>query len=386
MRSRTAPSFAASLLLGLAACSGASTATPEAQDGTTMAGATASPAAGSAQEPDGQEDPYAEVFAAVEGLTGQERRDQLIALAEQEQDATLYTSLNAEIAEELLSAYESATGMAIDLYRASSDTLGVRLLEEVQAGVSGADVVENTGTEMSIFNLEGVLREYEPPNLDDLLEGADQDGWTAARFNVFTTAYNTDLVSPDDLPTSYQELADPKWDGRLIMEIKDAEWYKAVYEYLVEEQGLSEEQADELFANMAEGAVFVNGHSSMRQMILTGQYALGASDYSYGVDAQSEAGAPIAWRPPIEPLFARPLGVGLVKNASNPASAVLFYDWLLTDGQAVLDSLGIDPTLAELSTFGELDIRAIDPTEFVQEADVWEQKYEDLARLGEVAQ
>ena len=330
---------------------------------------------------------FSAVFAAVDGLTGQERRDTLTDLAASEDDATLYTSLNADIADELLSAYEDATGMGINLYRASSDTLSVRLLEEVQAGVSGADVVENTGTEMSIFNLEGALISYESPQVSNLLEGADQDGWTAARFNIFTTAYNTDLVSEDELPRSYQDLADPKWDGRMIMEVKDAQWYKAVHEYLVEEEGLSQDEANELFTSMAEGAVFVNGHSSMRQMVLTGQYALATSDYSYGVDAQAEEGAPIAWRPPVEPLFARPLGVGLVKNADSPASAVLFYDWLLSeDGQAVLDSLGIDPTHAALSSLGGLDVRVIDPAAFVEEAEVWESQYEQLARLGETAQ
>jgi hypothetical protein len=40
-------------------------------------------------------------------------------------------------------------------------------------------------------------------------------------------AYNTNLVKKEDLPKSYQELADPKWKGRLGIESKDDEWFYA---------------------------------------------------------------------------------------------------------------------------------------------------------------
>ena len=39
--------------------------------------------------------------------------------------------------------------------------------------------------------------------------------WTGTRYNVFVSAYNTNLIKRDSLPKSYDDLADPKWKGGL---------------------------------------------------------------------------------------------------------------------------------------------------------------------------
>jgi iron(III) transport system substrate-binding protein len=197
-------------------------------------------------------------------------------------------------------------------------------------------------------------------------------------------AWNTDLV--DQPPTSYEELAAATWDGRMAMEIEDYDWYWALWNHLVDEGGMSEDEADELFRQMAEGAAFTSGHSTMRQLLIAGEYALVTSDYSYGIAEAKAGGAPVEWQPSVEPLFARPNGIGLVRNAPNPAAALAFTEWLLSDGQDVLDANNIDPAREDLQDFGDADVRIFDVQDYLAEQEEFQRRYEELAQLGEVVE
>lgn len=380
----------AAVLLAATACGGGNDSATGTDDGSapaetaaasdTAGGETASDAA--SQDSAAGGDGLAGVLTEVEGLSADERRAKLIELAEEEGTVALYTSLNEDIAQELIGAFEDIADVEVQTYRASSETVRTRLIEEGKANVGGADVVETNGPEMVALNTEAVLYgDYSPPNADDLVEGAAQKGWWGDRFNIFTVGWNTSAVP--DPPTTYQDLADPKWDGRFAMELKDADWYFAVYNYLIGDGGLSEEEADELFRGMAEGAAFVKGHSNMREMVVAGQFDLMASDYSYGVQKLVDDGAPIAWQPSVEPLFARPNGVAPVATAPHPAAAVLFTDWLLSDGQEVLKELAIDPVRKDIASTGDADVRTLDLETYLAEQDKWDAKYQDLSRLGQ---
>ena len=39
--------------------------------------------------------------------------------------------------------------------------------------------------------------------------------WTALNVFYWTAAYNTNLVKPEEVPKTYQELLDPKWKGKI---------------------------------------------------------------------------------------------------------------------------------------------------------------------------
>lgn len=353
-----------------------------------------SPTAGQTDDGDAGNDPsdtetvelessFDDTFADVEGLTGQERRDALAEIAEDEGDLNLYTSHNSDIAADLISAFEEDTGLGVSLYRAGSETVRNRILEEARADVAAADVVETNGPELVTLAGEDVLQPFESPVHDDLTDDAQQDGWTATRFNIFTVAWNTSLVSEDERPTDYTDLADPVWDGRLTMELGDYDWYWSLWHHLQDDLGMSADEADAYFNDLADGAAFTSGHTTMRQLLIAGEYAVAASDYSYGIAEAATAGAPVEWRNPVEPLFARPNGVGMVRNAPNPASALVFAEWMLSDGQEVLLDNSMDPTREDLLVSSDDDVRVIDVEAYLADEADFISKYEDLARRGE---
>jgi iron(III) transport system substrate-binding protein len=325
---------------------------------------------------------YEKVFAAVKGLKGKARIDKLAKLAEKEGgQVSVYTSLTSDVEGAVSKAFKDAYGIDASVYRADSETVLKRLAEEHKAGFHGADAVETNGPELFNLNNDGVLVEYEPTALPALVSGSDFKGWTASRFNKFVVSWNTKVVPTGTQPKSWEDLADPKWNGKVALELGDVEWYKTLYEYFVK-QGKTPAQAQKLFEDMAKGAIIIKGHTVMGELTAAGDIGVAASNYSYLVQQLIDKGAPAAWKPTVEPIISRPNGVGLVDGARHPASAMLFEEWLLGDGQKVLAKQRLDVSSKALATAkGAKEIRVDLPSLIAHEQE-WTDRYDKLTQLG----
>jgi iron(III) transport system substrate-binding protein len=319
-----------------------------------------------------------ELFEAVMALSGQERRDRLVALAQEEGQLNLYTSMTSDVAEAVSEAFSDTFDIDVNLYRANGETLTQRVLQEQSAGYAGNDVVETDGIEMAALEREGVMSAYSGERRDLVPEAGVFDDWTATRFNIFTPSWNTSLVSPAEAPTSWEDLADPKWDGQLAMELGDDDWYLTLYNYWLE-TGKSEDEVDQLFADMADGAAAVKGHTVQAELMSAGQFAVTVSNYSYIVEKAKANGAPVDYLPFVEPAIARPNGVGLMRTATNPAAALLFTDWLLEEGQEVLTDEGLTAAIGDgSSALDELELIPVDIEAVLDNSEEWSARYDEL--------
>jgi iron(III) transport system substrate-binding protein len=350
-----------------------------------VAAGCASPTSSGGGAEEQGEDPFASVFAELEGLEGQERTDRLAELAAEEGELNVYTS-NTDLAE-MAEVFTDTYGIDVSVYRAQANTVLQRLLQEAQADFAGADVYDSNAEELATANAEGLLREYEGPAREGLVDAADQEGWIGSRLNVFTVSWNTDLV--DQPPTSYQDLADPRFSGVMMMEPRAFEWYMALSTHFTEQEGMSQEEVDQMFSDMAANSVLVEGNTEHAQFLASGEYGVSTSVYNHLVDEEADAGAPIGREPPVEPIVIRPNGVALMRTARHPASALLLFEWLLTDGQELLTDAFRVPARADLQgdDFAGLETVNVDVGQLVEEGADWEARYEEVLRTnqGEVA-
>lgn len=323
------------------------------------------------------------ILAELEGLDAEARRERLVELAESEdRQVTVYTSLNSELLDTLAEEFEAATGIAMATYRAGAEDVRTRVLQENEANRIGADVLAIGDSRLIPVAAEGILAPYTSPHQEGLLEGSNQEFWTIYRINLYAVAWNTDLVAEGEQPTNYEDLADPKWDGQMTLEPSDYDWFFSVSNYLQEEQGFTEGEVDEYWQQVADGADFNSGHTSTRQLLVAGEYAIFASDFSYGIEGEKTAGAPVDWQPAVEPLFATPEGVAAVATTDRPASTILMMDWLLSDGLVLLDEMAIDVAREELLEFAELDIRFVDAEQWVELEPAVMEEYDALSGGG----
>ena len=118
-------------------------------------------------------------FQQYEGLKGQERRDRLIKDAKAEGEVSLYTSMTSDVAGTVTKAFTDQTGIKVNLYRADSETVLQRILQEARANHAGADVVETDALEMASLGKEQLVEPYTGERRD--LVGAEASSRTGQR-------------------------------------------------------------------------------------------------------------------------------------------------------------------------------------------------------------
>jgi iron(III) transport system substrate-binding protein len=292
-----------------------------------------------------------QVYDKFNQMRGAERTKALVAAAEAEGALSIYTS-NTDI-EDVVDGFEDKyPKIDVSVYRANSETALQRLLQEQKANFYGVDVFETNAGELGIANQNGLLADYSSELRDKVRKEGQRDGWTASRFNVFVVGWNTKLVKPGEEPKSLEELADPKWKGKISMEVGDLDWFAAMYGYY-QKQGKSDAEIRDLFGRLAANAKVVKGHTVQGELLSAGQFAVAVSAYSHTIDKAADKGAPVVWRPasggvePVQPLVIRPNGVAMVQTAKHPAAAMLFVDFELTDSQKIFEEafrIGSVPT------------------------------------------
>jgi iron(III) transport system substrate-binding protein len=359
---------AASAVLILAACGGNPTASNSDDNGGSGGGQT-----------DAEK-----LYEEIAGLSGQERRDRLVELAAEEGGLTLYTSMTADVADAVTEAFTDTFDIDVSTYRAGSETVLQRVLQESDADFPGNDVVETNATELLALQQEGVITSCIDQERVDMVPQAGQfDAWTATRFNLFSPSWNTDLVSGDQIPTSWEDLADPKYDGTLSMELGDYDWYLTLKQYWLD-NGKSEDEVDQLFNDMVDGAKLVKGHTVQAELMSAGEFGVTASNYTYIVQRAKADGAPVEVEPFVDPVIARPNGGSCMKTAENPATAMLFMDWLLTEGQQVIADEQLTPAIDESGSLDDVNIVPVDTDALLNDSDKWSAEYDELLSGGEV--
>ena len=275
-----------------------------------------------------------DVLKQLDGLTPKQREEKLVALAKQEGDTmTLYTSMNTDTTDPVVSAFKDAYGIDVGYYRASGDTILARILEEEKAGYHGSDVVQVNALATVDLHQEGLLADYAPPSSDQLIPDTRFGDWTAYEIDPLVLAWNTKLVEGADVPRSWVDLADPRWKGQVGIEVDDIDVYKTLHD-VWRDQGKSEEEINKLFDGIGDNAIVVRGHSLLAELHAAGEYAL-AINYAHRLDQSIEDGAPLAWRPAVEPLIVEPQGMAVMRDTTHPAAAALFADWMLGPGQKI---------------------------------------------------
>jgi iron(III) transport system substrate-binding protein len=129
---------------------------------------------------------------------------------------TVYSGREEEIVEPLLDRFEETTGIEIEVRYGDSAELAATIAEE--GGNSPADVffAQDPGS-LGAVEQEGLLAEL-PQELLDRVEARFRDPqghWIGTSGRVRVVAYNTDVLSEDDLPDSILGFTDPRWRGKI---------------------------------------------------------------------------------------------------------------------------------------------------------------------------
>jgi iron(III) transport system substrate-binding protein len=354
-----------------AACGGSPTAEPEESGG------------GFAQLREETAGKIEDINAELEGLSPEQRRDELIKMAADEGgQVSVYGSTNLDEMGPIIDEFEDATDITVNYYRANSEDVLQRLIEEARANFRGVDVVNTNGPEMTIIDREGLFAPFQTPASEDITPEGVNETWIWMYINTFTPAWNTDEISPSEAPKSWQDVL-TKYKGQLAMEASDVDWFATLVKFFVEEEGMTEEEAVNLFKQAAAGGVIVDGHTLMTELLAAGEFGIAASPYLHRVLQLKGDGAKIEWEPAIEPLVARPNGIAIHSAAKNVASAMLFSEYVLTDAQGMLIELDRQPASTAVEGGGlptAYENILVDVEAVVDDFEKWSDLYDEVVR------
>lgn len=293
-----------------------------------------------------------QVYARFNGMSGNGRMEELVRAAEQEGQLSLYTTLTSDSADAVKKAFESRYKITVSVYRASSETIIQRVQSEQEAGFAGGnDVLELNGLELTALNQRGYLADFKGAARDAVTEEGQRPGWTASRLNRFVVSRNSKLVTDASVPHDFEQFADPAWKERLSIEQGDVDWFMALHDYYAS-KGMSEAEFLGMFRRVAANSKVVSGHAPQMEQLAAGRFAVALATYDYQAKGSADKGAPVSYTPTVSPVVQRPNGVAMMKSAQHPAAAYLFYEWILTDGQGVLQDLGLTSSLASVAKKG----------------------------------
>jgi iron(III) transport system substrate-binding protein len=314
--------------------------------------------------------------SGIASYQGPDRAQRVLQGAKKERELVVYTSAPVDDYAAFSAAFEKKYGVKVRVWRASSEKVQQRGVTEARAGRFDVDVFDTNGPEMEALHREKILQEVKSPYLADLIPEAimPHREWVGTRLNIFALAYNTKLVKKDELPKKWEDLADPRWKGRLGIEAADEDWFAGVVGQLGEDRGLK------LFREIASknGLSVRKGHTLLTQLVAAGEVPLALTVYNYKAEQLKNKGAPIDWFV-IPPAIARPNGIGMARRAPHPHAAVLFYDFMISDAQALLLKRDFVPTSRKIKTrLNQFPIKFVDSSDMLDRYEKWTKLYEEI--------
>ena len=284
--------------------------------------------------------------------TGTGVEAELIAAAQKNGSAmTLYTSVDPATADTLAKTFEEKYGIKVAVTRLVSGPIVARYSAEASSGDPVADlmIVANRP-----FFEDGLAKGWflpmtadQIPNIDKVPKTFQYDGSVGvgtSRLNGLVA--NTGLVSKSDTPTTWEDLLEPKFKGKLVG--NDPRTIPVVLNQWV---ALDKKLGDGYLKKIAQQNV------SWAPSLVAGvqEVAAGEKLVAFGINQGHVnpllATAPTA--PVTQPIvLLKPVDLGFAWNAGvsakspNPAAARLFINWLLTnDGQKLFNGATLSPSV-----------------------------------------
>lgn len=246
---------------------------------------------------------------------------------------TVYSGRSEALVKPVIEQFTKDTGINVNVKYAGTDALAALLVEE--GGKSPADVYfSQDGGALGALRNAGLLATL-PESTTSLVPAqyrATDSTWVGVSGRSRVVVYNPDLVTTAELPSSYKQLTDAKWKGKIgwapsnasfqtfITAVREIDGEAAAKSWL---ETMSKNDTKTYANNNAIVAAVASGEISLG---LVNHYYLWAyvKDQGDGVKAKNHytaAGDPGS--------LVNVAGVAMLKSAPNKPAARLFIDYLL---------------------------------------------------------
>lgn len=264
---------------------------------------------------------YLATLAPAERIAVMERE------AKREGGFTIYGALGIDRAQILNKMFnERYPDVKVNFVRLTEADLTDKLLLESRTGRVNADLALSTVAWMAL--LSPALAPYETTSWSDFDPrfrlGSNKEGWTAIVYESLPTtiAWRTDRVKREEAPKTLQEVADPKWAGRIGTTTHLENMMNGLM------GALGEAPATALLKRLsANKPRLYSSTAALSQGLAAGEFDVAFDFSAHRPTLLKSQGAPVDFVFQ-DPLFATGITFSVVKGAKNPYGAALYMDYL----------------------------------------------------------
>ena len=266
----------------------------------------------------------------------------LIEAAKKEGKLVWYTSIDLSVSEKIAASFkEKFAGIDVRVERTGAERVFQRIGQEYASNVHAVDVANSSdAAHLLAWKKQGILLPYVPEDVAKYYkpEHRDADGTFAGfRATLSPIAYNTKLVKAEDAPTSFKDLLDPKWKGKIV---KAHPGYSGTI--LTATFEMVRDIGWEFYENLAKQNIMqVQSATDPPKKLALGERSVMADGAEYNILLLRESGQPVEAVYPAEgtPFIVGPNGV--FKAAPNPNAAKLFQNYCFTpEAQSIIIDAG----------------------------------------------
>jgi iron(III) transport system substrate-binding protein len=232
------------------------------------------------------------------------------------------------------------TGIDVEFLTGNDGELRERIAAEGDDTKADAYITVDAGN-LAAAAEQDLFQPIDSPLLESAIpaEMSDPDGrWFGLTVRARTIVYSPDRLDPDEAPTTYEELADPEWNGRVCMRNSSSVYQQSLVASLIAAHG--EDEALRIVEGWADNAEILNNDVLILESIADGICDVGVTNhYNHGRELAEDPDFPVdlIWANQDDRgTHVNISGGGVTKFSSHPEQAQQFLEWLATDGQSVL--------------------------------------------------
>jgi len=271
-----------------------------------------------------------QIFAEIMALPAKQRLPKLVEGAKKEGALNFYAPDREELTTlriDLFKEIHPGALQKVESARVLPEVMINRLMTEERAGKHQADVVWLQFHQVSALERENMLARYvalEDAVLPDVLKVPGH--WRSLGNRLFHIMYNTKQVAAKDAPKSWEELVDPRWNGKIVLDASSFNWFVGILDYMGEEKGL------EFMKKLAKNGLQIQQRrSNVENLVSAGEVPVMVANSGTSTADRISQGEPVAFVKDPKPPIAYGEGLSITRNAPHPYTAALFIETVLSE-------------------------------------------------------
>jgi iron(III) transport system substrate-binding protein len=257
------------------------------------------------------------------------------------QTVTLYNGQHEQTTALLVKGFEKHTGVKVKVRSDDEAELGNQILQEGSSSPADAFYTENTPV-LEHLRKEGVLAPVNPATLATIPPrfSSAQGDWVGVSGRVSVLVYNTNKISPGELPNSILELAEPKWKGKIGVAPSETDFQPLITAITTLDGSAA---AEKWLAGIKANSQIYPDNETVVAQVNNGESTIGLINHYYWYRLRDEVGqsglhsALHYYAPKDAGYLLNVSGAAVLKSSSHQAAAQAFLEYLVSkEGQEVI--------------------------------------------------